>query len=167
MCTKIPAKQATYACYDLTRIQKKFIGNLRSTRTILQIVPLKFSNFSWLLLQKCKCRTNFKGYTQPYGIYFLHKWEQWLLSKYTACMCRNAFSLQREEYQTKIQSKGCQGSTHQHPHHAPSLQLRVNKQDYPSKLAVGHIQVSIGIYMKEKCTVEFFISTHVKSSSVV
>jgi hypothetical protein len=28
MCTKIPAKQATYACYDLTRIQKKFIGYL-------------------------------------------------------------------------------------------------------------------------------------------
>lgn len=155
----------SFAAADMTGLE----GNLRSTRTILQIVPLKFSNFSWcrLLLQICKCRTNFKGYTKPYGIYFLHKWEQWLLSKYTACMCRNAFWLQREEYQTKIQSKGCQGSTHQHPHRAPSLQLRVNKQDFPSKLAVGHIQVSIGIYMKEKCTVEFFISTHVKSSSVV
>jgi hypothetical protein len=53
----------SFAAADMTGLE----GNLRSTRTILQSVPLKFSNFSWcmLLLQICKCRTNFNlmGYT--------------------------------------------------------------------------------------------------------
>jgi hypothetical protein len=57
----------SFAAADMTGLE----GNLRSTRTILQSVPLKFSNFSWcmLLLQICNVEQtlrdipNLMGYT--------------------------------------------------------------------------------------------------------
>jgi hypothetical protein len=52
-------------------------------------------------------------------------------------MCQNAFWLQRGEYRTRTQSKGCLGSTHQHLNHAPYLQLRANKQGSSSKSVVA------------------------------